>query len=369
MSSAEPSASDVGEGLVVHFKLLMARRPFALYAFACVMQTGLGLVSYRAAGCRRGVKATTLSSVERAEEIEAALSIRNNEATESASLIKSAPSVVTFEAIDVLVQRSSPVGLVYRDALLMRTGLMLPRPDVFGAAYQKALDANMARSPRFGAASGESSAEWWRRTTRETFDAVVSPDLYDDEELAMVDNSFNAVFADLHDTLLISTDSWEPTPSAYRILSAMREWRDARSGPRIGVVSTKFDSRLSSLLKAVLSEDECFNTFDFITTIAEATDPFDAARQTHGFPADRCVHIAPDAPTDAVKHIKIAPATQTTPALPTLHDLLDIFELPKAPEDDLVRTTCVCSVYEEAYRHEDDGIHPKSVEDVSSFSE
>lgn len=351
----------------MHFKLPMARQAFAFYALAWVIQNGLGLVFYRAAGCRRGVKATTLSSVERAEEIEAALSLRGNEATETASLVKSAPSVVTFEAIDVLVQRSSPVGLVYRDALLMRTGLMLPRPDVFGAAYQKALEANMERSPRYGAVSDESSAEWWRRITRETFDAVVSPDLYDDEELAIVDQNFEAVFADLHDSGLVGIDSWEPTPSAYRILSAMREWRDARSGPRIGVVSTKFDSRLSKLLKTVLSEDECFNTFDFITTIAEASDPFDAARQTHGFPADRCVHVGPDAPTDAMKHIKIASATQTTPTLPTLHDLLDIFELPKTPEDDLVRTTCVCSVYEEAYQHEDSGAHPKPVEDDSSF--
>ena len=80
--------------------------------------------------------------------------------SETAALARVEPVVLTLEP-SMMLQRAVPPGLVYRDALLRYTGLMLPRPSFFDTAYYAAVDSNLASSPRFGAENGE-SAETWR---------------------------------------------------------------------------------------------------------------------------------------------------------------------------------------------------------------
>lgn len=265
----------------------------------------------------------------------------------SSAMVQRDPAIITFEAIDVLVQRCIPVGLAYRDALLMRTGLMLPRPDVFETAYREACAANTDRSV--------SEEEWWRRTTRATYEAILVPGIYDDEERALLDEHEDAVFRDLHDNLLIGPDCWEPAPGVFRLLAGIRDWRDGRSGPRFGVVSSKFDSRLPTLLKNILGEDDFYKTFDFVTTSTVDDDPFEAARQSHGQPFETCLHVDTD---DAdrleppCERITISPASKDVYTLPTLADLVQMWNLPEVPEDDLIETTRLYSCYDLAY-HED----------------
>lgn len=270
--------------------------------------------------------------------------VTSSASSSSASIVKGTPSLITFEAIDVLVQARNPLGLVYRDTLLECTGLMLPRPDVFDDALREAVAKNSESSPGFGGSSDEESIlNWWRQTTRDTYETILlEEDLYDEEEISIFEKTFETVFQTLQTRLL--DEAWEPVDAVYRILSELRDWRDNRGGPKIGVVSSAFDGRLKTLLRNVIGEDECTSTFDFILT------PSDQDR-TLGETADIHVDIA----GDADNLLALAPASSDElSVLPTLRDLISIWELPSAPEDDLVQTTRLYSVYEEAWTDDDE---------------
>jgi len=289
-------------------------------------------------GVVRDVKRAT-ATVGRAEATEESSS-QSSVAPSEAAVVKTTPSVITFEAIDCLVERNNPLGLVYRDALLVRTGLMLPRPDVFEAALDAAVARNLERSPYFG---GTELEAWWRQTTRELYEEVLSPDLYDQSELEAFDKCFEALFADLHESLLVGPHTWHPAAEVLAVLDRLREWRDERDGPRFGVVSRKFDNRLPALLRAVLGEDQFYRTFDFVAT---GPRPFDTAKEAHGMDISCVLHVdsvADDLPCDSVT---LAPAGDATSVLPTFRDLPRLWGLPAIPEDDIVETTRIYSVYD-----------------------
>jgi len=324
---------------------------------------------------------------------------------ENADLAFVTPVCITFEPIDLLVRRHLPEGLLYRDSMLKLTGLRLPRPQVFEDALASAVARMQAEAPRFGAAdggggdpaaaaSGDAAKQqqqqpleaWWRAVVREMYESIIVPGIYDETECALFERAFDIVFRELHHKTLVSKEIWEPAPDALRLLSALREWRDERDGPRLGVVSTTFDGRVERLLTSVLGEDVVASTFDFVVG---ASDPdgsaFELAADKRGQDLDlsRCVHLAPHdlalpgadadeletaesfsvdgAPPDCrVQRITSNKKLLASTEFPSLIDLIDEWGLAKIPEDDVLVTTRTYSVYDNpaddnAFDEDDDG--------------
>ena len=143
------------------------------------------LVIYTLVGSRYALQPSLRRSVStRATISRGEMSI---EATESATtaLTLGVPKVVTVDPIEVLVCASLPEGLVYRDALMSATGLMLPRPDIFQGFYEAAV---AQAPPRFGT-NDKGAEDWWRKVTKATYDAVLTaPDQgvgYDADEMEL----------------------------------------------------------------------------------------------------------------------------------------------------------------------------------------
>ena len=174
-------------------------------------------------------------------------------------VVKAAPQVITIDPIGTLVRRAGPEGLLYRDALLAATGLMLPRPDIFQGVYEQAY---AAAGPRFGTNS-EGAEAWWKKVTKATYDGVLTaePVVYDADELALYESAFDDIFRSLHDDLTLSDEAWVVDPDAPRLLSALRQWRDY-GGPRIVAATDHFDDRLEQLLANLLGGDCVAATFD-----------------------------------------------------------------------------------------------------------
>lgn len=269
--------------------------------------------------------------------------------SESTALAVGLPKVITIDPCELLVESSVPVGLLYRDALLVATGLMLPRPDVFQDAFDA---AKAAAPPRFGAGVERSDA-WWRRVTLATYDAVLRNGLYDDDELAAFDKAFDGLFDELQGSLLVGPEAWDVAPDAPRLLAALREWRDLGGGPRVAAVSTSFDERLPLLLENLLGADVVASTFDFVVAATEGdASPFEAAGAKHGVDAAACVHVsrapAPGCPCAALLVDTGEPVNELRhpEARTSLLDLLDDWNLPREDGDDIVLTSRAYSVYD-----------------------
>ena len=308
------------------------------------------LVIYTLVGSRYALQPSLRRSVStRATISRGEMSI---EATESATtaLTLGVPKVVTVDPIEVLVCASLPEGLVYRDALMSATGLMLPRPDVFQEAFERSV---AAAAPRFGAGV-ESAASWWRGVTLGTYNAVLRSEagLYDDAELASFDKCFDALFDELQSELFVGADFWRADPDAPRLLAALREWRDLGGGPRVGVVSDRFDDRLEGLLRKVLGDDVVDATFDFVVSAVDGDDSgFDAAAAKHGVSNEGCVHVALAAPPDCPYATLLVDTSDLAEdrdpdARTSLLDLLDDWNLDKVDGDDIITTSRTYSVYD-----------------------
>lgn len=254
-------------------------------------------------------------------------------------IVPSTPRLVTFEAVDTLVRRFLPVGHLYRDTLLRYSGLMLPRPDVFEDAYVAAIEKQSAVAPRFGAGTLQLD-DWWRAVAKRVYDEVLAD--YGEKERSLVDKVFDRVFDDVYAQELVGDDYWQKAPAAERVLEGLREWRDERDGPRIGVISL-FDARLADLLKNLFGEDVVLDTFDFIATNSDEELPFDVAAKVHGLSADSCLHVHPYDDLDVpYRSLQLAKASDEFPyddeGFPRdqLVDLVDMWGLTPVPEDDIL---------------------------------
>jgi len=273
-------------------------------------------------------------------------------ATAGTEIAATQPAIVTFEPVNVLVRRTVPVGIHYRDALLRWTGLMLPRPDVFEKAYQEVYAKAEIASSRFGAGT-ETLEAWWRRIVLEVYNTVVTCEFYDEDELELVETNFDNVFRELYDSIMVGTDVWQMAPDVSRLLAALREWRDLGGGPRIGIVSTQLDDRVSKMLHSVFEIDQLEHTFDFIigNSDPDASAFEKAAALRKQIPTEQCVHVVPFGaipPSADCPVITVASAaTDVSTDGIRLLDLLDTWNLSKQPEDDLITTTRLYSVYDE----------------------
>jgi len=266
-------------------------------------------------------------------------------------LASGAPQVITIDPVGLLLSRTVPAGLVYRDALLDFTGLMLPRPDIFEDAHQAAL----ADAPeRFGAGRC-STQDWWQSVTRATYEAVLTGGdfPYDADEVAAYEAAFPALFESLQRERLLAADLWELAPGAQRLLQALRAWRDA-GGPRVYACTDGFDDRLGTLLANVLGEDVVAATFDAVVGGGGEASAFAVAAEAHGAPAAACKHVATSSDSACpYETVAVDPADYDADrddgALSSLLDLLDVWGLPKAEGDDVVVTSRTYSVYDAEY--------------------
>lgn len=270
---------------------------------------------------------------------------------DGAPLAAATPRVISIDPIGTLVARTLPAGLVYRDALLEASGLMLPRPDIFEAAHEAAL---AAAPPRFGAGRA-TPADWWRAVTRDTYARVLTSGEYpyDDDELAAYEACFDDLFDVLQRDKLISDELWTPTPDAPRLLAALRAWRDA-GGPRVVAVTDGFDDRLGQLLANVLGGDVVAATFDGIVGGSGSSSAFEVAAEAHGQPPAACRHVAVAADPACQYETLLVDPSDYDPSRPdglraSLLDLLDDWGLPRAEGDDVVVTSRTYSVYDPEY--------------------
>lgn len=254
-------------------------------------------------------------------------------------IIPSTPSLITFEAVDTLVRRFLPIGHLYRDTLLHNSGLMLPHPEIFEHAYNAAFEKQSTLAPRYGA--GAPLDDWWRAVARQVYDDVLAD--YPDESKDVANKVFDRVFEDLYADELTGAGYWQRDPAAERILAGLREWRDERDGPRIGVISM-CDKRVVDLLKNLFGEDVVQDTFDFIVTNSDEDLPFDIAAKVHGLSPDSCLHVHPydddfDVPYRSLQLAKSSdefPYDEEGFPRDQLVDLIDIWELPEEEDDNIL---------------------------------
>jgi len=269
----------------------------------------------------------------------------------AAGVVKAAPQVITIDPIGTLVRRAGPEGLLYRDALLAATGLMLPRPDIFQGVYEQAY---AAAGPRFGTNS-EGAEAWWKKVTKATYDGVLTaePVVYDADELALYESAFDDIFRSLHDDLTLSDEAWVVDPDAPRLLSALRQWRDY-GGPRIVVATDHFDDRLEQLLANLLGGDCVAATFDHVVTGTGQASCFDITTSTMDVQDAACKHVAvADDGRCPYDTLVVDPRDyeneRSDDARGSLLDLLDDWGLERAEGDDVVVTSRTYSVYDAEY--------------------
>lgn len=269
-------------------------------------------------------------------------------------VVRAAPKVVTIDPLGTLVRRAGPEGLLYRDALLAATGLMLPRPDIFQGFYEAAV---AQAPPRFGT-NDKGAEDWWKKVTKATYDAVLTaPDQgvgYDADEMELYENAFDELFASLHGDLTLGEDAWVVSPDAPRLLSALRAWRYGRGGPRVVAATDAFDDRLETLLSNALGEDCVAATFDHVITGTGQASCFDIVSSTMDVADAACKHVAVEAPAACpwvtlVVDPRDYENERADDARGSLLDLLDDWGLERAEGDDVVVTSRTYSVYDAEY--------------------
>ena len=283
----------------------------------------------------------------------------------SSALQPMVPLVITFEPVNTILRRSVPVGLLYRDTLLRWTGLMLPRPDIFERAYDDAVQRAEAESPRFGA-MGAGEDDWWRAVARDVYGQILVPGTYDEEELAIYEKQFDNIYRELHDSIEISEEAWERGPHVKRVLGALKDWK-MDNGPAIGICSTEFDSRLGATLDTILGED-LMSTFDFLCANSYENDAFDMVNHAYSEMKSseingRWIHVLADdaRPSETLtqaqekhgfKTVELSSAKSdlyTGTSYLNLLELIELWNLPSIPEDDLFQTTRTYSVYDQDF--------------------
>ena len=123
------------------------------------------------------------------------------------------PALITFDAMDTLIEPSQSVGRWYREALnaIGDMRLRLPRPGLFTAAFNKAL-ADMCRSdPCFGAKSGMNSRDWWYQVVKKTFQTTENLHTQVDEE------DLEAIMPELFDLIYDEVQNMSLTYSSLSV--------------------------------------------------------------------------------------------------------------------------------------------------------
>jgi len=171
--------------------------------------------------------------------------------------------LITFDAIDTLIQLRAPVGSFYRDALLEATGFRarLPGPAVFDASFIEAYQEMDEIHPCYGSTTGVSSEDWWYQVVKKTYDKTQILEAGIKDELN--DWMLDPVFETLYYRMFTTDEAWELKPGILEALSYFAQWR-IDGGPALGVLSN-MDNRLPALLQN-LGVDEAF---DFIFTSDE----------------------------------------------------------------------------------------------------
>ena len=116
------------------------------------------------------------------------------------------PALITFDAMDTLIEPSQSVGRWYREALnaVGDMRLRLPRPGLFTAAFNKVF-ADMCKSdPCFGAKSGTSSRDWWYQVVKKTFQTTenLHTQIDEDELESIMPELFELVYEEVRDIRL-----------------------------------------------------------------------------------------------------------------------------------------------------------------------
>ena len=154
---------------------------------------------------------------------------------------------------------------------------------MFSDAFFVAYKAQDAAHPHFGAQTGISSEDWWRKVVRDTYDAVPhidsEPGLREELEAEGEDTLFDAVFHTLHNEVFTTADGWELRAGVKLALENFSKWKASPGGPtHLGLISN-FDERLHPLIENLGIAQH----FDFILTSREAGESkpsrglFDAA--------------------------------------------------------------------------------------------
>ena len=108
------------------------------------------------------------------------------------------PALITFDAMDTLIEPSQSVGRWYREALnsLGDMRLRLPRPALFTAAFNKAFSDMCKANPCFGAKTGMSARDWWYEVVRVTFLTTegVDTQVDSDEMEAIMPELFDIIY-------------------------------------------------------------------------------------------------------------------------------------------------------------------------------
>ncbi|KAG5179523.1 HAD-like domain-containing protein [Tribonema minus] len=175
-----------------------------------------------------------------------------------------APKLITFDAEGTLLQLASPKGLILRESLLKAHGYLarLPGPDLFQAshaAYDKALNAATAAQPCYGCGTGVTSHQWWYGVV---YDALVETlEAHNIPPSEMVDPVMEELFDELFYETFTGPEAYELRPDAARTLEKLAEWREAGTGPLLGIV-TNADERLPTVLLNL----GILEVFDFVLT-------------------------------------------------------------------------------------------------------
>lgn len=81
------------------------------------------------------------------------------------------PEIITFDAMNTLIQPSQSIGRWYREALNTACDMKirLPRPILFAQSFKTAFSKMSQKYPCFGAKSAMSCEEWWYKVVEETY--------------------------------------------------------------------------------------------------------------------------------------------------------------------------------------------------------
>ena len=171
------------------------------------------------------------------------------------------PELITFDAMNTLIEPSQSVGRWYREALndACDMRIRLPRPALFTAAFNKAFRDMSKSHPCFGqtpASQGMTSKQWWHAVIRNTLINTENNSLLSTEE---IDSLMPQIFDTLYTDVFSTSKGWVVKENVVYTLQKLREWRDIGNGPKIGVISN-FDERL----EGVLAQLDLMSFFDVV---------------------------------------------------------------------------------------------------------
>lgn len=171
------------------------------------------------------------------------------------------PELITFDAMNTLIEPSQSIGRWYREALndACDMRIRLPRPALFTAAFDKAFRDMSKSHPCFGqtaASSGMTSKQWWYIVIRSTLVNTENNSLLSPEE---IDSLMPQIFETLYSEVFSTTKGWVVKENVVYTLQKLKDWRDMGSGPKIGVISN-FDERL----QGVLTQLDLIKYFDIV---------------------------------------------------------------------------------------------------------